>query len=53
MEGRYGKRGQLLASIARLFDDAAPRDLTTTKLIWTLQLDFHMNFPTAVEKQTW
>lgn len=52
-KGRYGKRGQLAASIARLLEDEAPRDLTTTELIWTLQLDFQLDFPTATEKQTW
>jgi hypothetical protein len=52
-KGRYGKRGQLSASIAQLLEQSAPEELTTTEVIWELQMQFQLDFSTADEKQRW
>lgn len=52
-KGRYGKRGQLSASIAQLLEQSAPQELTTIELIWALQLEFQLDFSTTEEKQRW
>jgi hypothetical protein len=52
-QGRYGKRGALQATIKRLLQEAFPEAIDTTELLWALQIEFQLDFPTWQEKHRW
>lgn len=52
-KGRYGKRGQLKASIKEHLRAQAPLEVSTTELGWVIQLEFGLDFSTWQEKKRW
>jgi len=52
-QGRYGKRGALLEEVRRIIQTAWPEEITTTELVWIVQIRFQLHFPTLQEKKRW
>jgi hypothetical protein len=49
-QGRYGKRWALGEEIRRIIQSAWPDEITTTEIVWRVQIHFQMSFVTWREK---
>jgi len=52
-KGRYGTRGQLKEAIVLLLKQSRPHAISTTELAIKLQMEFSLDFLTAVERRHW
>lgn len=52
-KGRYGKRGQLIATIKQILAERAPSEVTTMEVMCELQLRLGISFETAYDRKRW
>lgn len=52
-QGRYGKRGELKATIARVLKESYPEPIATTEIATLLQIEFKLDFITPEERRHW
>lgn len=49
----YRGRGNLVRAIERIIRDSHPGEITTTELLWELQVEFELDFETPAQKKRW
>ena len=52
-QGRYGKRGALIAAIRRNLEEAYPGEITTPELTFNLRLEFGIEFESREQQERW
>lgn len=52
-QGRYGKRGELIAAVTDYLKNAWPEDVATVELCWHLELKFSLDFISQKERTRW
>lgn len=52
-QGRYGKRGALLEETRSIIQSVWPDEITTTEIVWRVQIKFQFEFVTWQAKKQW
>ena len=52
-QGRYGKRGALVEAVRKIIEGVWPDEITTTEIVWRIQIKFQFDFDTWKQKKRW